>query len=375
MKGGEKLLELSRRATRKREEKKQEKKPPVAGSDRLRLGPVGDRPMFENFNYYSVGEGSKEEGGLLKKMLKVLKGDGDYSQPINPEQDRQDNELGEAVKLLESIEKGLGKITPNETKLPSDDKEKMMQADLRRKQIRELIDLDNLPEIKDAAAKLRKSAKKKRLKKAVDTVKPTEKSLSWKIKLSPEEEIEFQKFWNTNKKVQQWRKEFKDEYKENPDIDTPHYDYRRAWKEGPNEWPERIKEDNRFHWGSAGKNVNHPTYLKQFNKDEIQKRLDTLQAGISRQEEDFSLEATMRGLADLERETFERFPYPDDPQMIKVYTEIGKKYADEIGVAPIPPNRVHLLIYAEDLDPNFKKFFEGLGIEDEGGTFRTEPDE
>ena len=83
----------------------------------------------------------------------------------------------------------------------------------------------------------------------------------------------------------------------------------------------------------------------------------------------------MRGLADLERETFERFPYPDDPQMIKVYTEIGKKYADEIGVAPIPPNRVHLLIYAEDLDPNFKKFFEGLGIEDEEGTFRTEPDE
>ena len=281
MKGGEKLLELSKKATRKREEKKQEKKPPVAGSDRLRLGPVGDRPMFENFNYYSVGEGSKEEGGLLKKMLEAFKGDRDYSQPINPEQDRQDNELGEAVKLLESIEKGLGKITPSETKLPSDDKEKMMQADLRRKQIRELIDLDNLPEIKEAAAKLRKSAKKKRLSKAVDTV----------------------------------------------------------------------------------------------DREGIQKQLDTLQSGISQQKEDLSLEDTMQGLADLERETFERFPYPEDPRMIEVYTEIGKMYAEEIGVAPIPPNKIHLLIYAENLDPNFKKFFNNLGIEDEEGNLLTQPNE
>jgi len=281
MKGGERLLELSKKATRKREEKKQEKKSPVAGSDRLRLGPVGDRPMFENFNYYSVGEGSKEEGGLLKKMLEAFKGDRDYSQPINPEQDKQDNELGEAVKLLESIEKGLGKITPSETKLPSDDKEKMMQADLRRKQIRELIDLDNLPEIKEAAAKLRKSAKKKRLSKAVDTV----------------------------------------------------------------------------------------------DREGIQNKLDTLQSGISQQKEDLSLEDTMRGLADLERETFERFPYPEDPRMIEVYTEIGKMYAEEIGVAPIPPNKIHLLIYAENLDPNFKKFFNNLGIENEEGNLLTQPNE
>jgi hypothetical protein len=281
MKGGERLLELTKKATRKREEKKQEKKSPVAGSDRLRLGPVRDRPMFENFNYYSVGEGSKEEGGLLKKMLEAFKGDRDYSQPINPEQDRQDNELGEAVKLLESIEKGLGKITPSETKLPSDDKEKMMQADLRRKQIRELIDLDNLPEIKEAAAKLRKSAKKKRLSKAVDTV----------------------------------------------------------------------------------------------DREGIQKQLDTLQSGISQQKEDLSLEDTMQGLADLERETFERFPYPEDPRMIEVYTEIGKMYAEEIGVAPIPPNKIHLLIYAENLDPNFKKFFNNLGIEDEEGNLLTQPNE
>ena len=281
MKGGERLLELTKKATRKREGKKQEKKPPVAGSDRLRLGPVGDRPMFENFNYYSVGEGSKEEGGLLKKMLEAFKGDRDYSQPINPEQDRQDNELGEAVKLLESIEKGLGKITPSETKLPSDDKEKMMQADLRRKQIRELIDLDNLPEIKEAAAKLRKSAKKKRLSKAVDTV----------------------------------------------------------------------------------------------DREGIQKQLDTLQSGISQQKEDLSLEDTMQGLADLEKETFERFPYPEDPRMIEVYTEIGKMYAEEIGVAPIPPNKIHLLIYAENLDPNFKKFFNNLGIENEEGNLLTQPNE
>ena len=156
-----------------------------------------------------------------------------------------------------------------------------MQADLRRKQIRELIDLDNLPEIKEAAAKLRKSAKKKRLKKAVDTI----------------------------------------------------------------------------------------------DREGIQKQLDTLQAGITKQKEELSLEATLQGLADLERETFERFPYPDDPQMIEVYTQIGKMYAEEIGVAPIPPRKIHLLIYAEDLDPNFKKFFNNLGIEDEEGNLLEQPEE
>ena len=249
--------------------KKQEAKPAVAGSDRLRLGPVGDKPMFENFNYYSIGADPKEEGGLLQKMLKVFKGDRDYSQPVNPDQEKQEKELGEAVSLLKSIETGLGKITPSTTKLPSEDKEAMLERGMKRKLIRELIDLDNLPEIKEAAAKIRRDKKRARLKTVTDTV----------------------------------------------------------------------------------------------DREAVMQKLKDLEAAIGDPDDD-SFEKTMQGLDDIERETFERFPYPEDkPQMIQVYREIGRMYGEEIGVGSIPPERVHLLIYAEGLDPNFKKFFEGLGPE------------
>ena len=246
--------------------KKQEAKPAVAGSDRLRLGPVGDKPMFENFNYYSIAADPKEEGGLLQKMLKVFKGDRDYSKPVNPDQERQEKELGEAVSLLKSIETGLGKITPSTTKLPSEDKEAMLERGMKRRLIRELIDLDNLPEIKKAAAEIRRDKKKARLKTVTDTI----------------------------------------------------------------------------------------------DRKAIKQKLTDLEEAIGDPDDD-SFEKTMQGLADIERETFKRFPYPEDkPQMIQVYREIGKMYGEEIGVGSIPPERVHLLIYAEGLDPNFKKFFEGL---------------
>ena len=267
-KGGQKLMEMALRG-RSKPAKKQEAKPAVAGSDRLRLGPVGDKPMFENFNYYSIAADPKEEGGLLQKMLKVFKGDRDYSQPVNPDQERQEKELGEAVSLLKSIEKGLGKITPSTTKLPSEDKEAMLERGMKRKLIRELIDLDNLPEIKEAAAKIRRDKKRARLKTVADTV----------------------------------------------------------------------------------------------DREAVMQKLKDLEAAIGDPDDD-SFEKTMQGLDDIERETFERFPYPEDkPQMIQVYREIGRMYGEEIGVGSIPPERVHLLIYAEGLDPNFKKFFEGLGPE------------
>ena len=261
-------MEMARRG-RSKAATKQEAKPAVAGSDRLRLGPVGDKPMFENFNYYSIAADPEEEGGLLQKMLKVFKGDRDYSQPVNPDQERQEKELGEAVSLLKRIETGLGKITPSTTKLPSEDKEAMLERGMKRKLIRELIDLDNLPEIKEAAAKIRRDKKRARLKTVTDTV----------------------------------------------------------------------------------------------DREAVMQKLTDLEAAIGDPDDD-SFEKTMQGLADIERETFERFPYPEDkPQMIQVYREIGRMYGEEIGVGSIPPERVHLLIYAEGLDPNFKKFFEGLGPE------------
>ena len=267
-KGGQKLMEMARKG-RSKAATKQEAKPAVAGSDRLRLGPVGDKPMFENFNYYSIASDPKEEGGLMQKVLKVFKGGRDYSQPVNPDQEKQEKELGEAVSLLKSIESGLGKITPSTTKLPSEDKEAVLERGMKRRLIRELIDLDNLPEIKEAAAKIRRDKKRARLKAVTDTV----------------------------------------------------------------------------------------------DRKAVMQKLTDLEAAIGGPDED-SFEKTMQGLADIERETFERFPYPEDkPQMIAVYREIGKMYGEEIGVGSIPPERVHLLIYAEGLDPNFKKFFEGLGPE------------
>jgi hypothetical protein len=267
-KGGQKLMEMARRG-RSKTATKQEAKPAVAGSDRLRLGPVGDKPMFENFNYYSIASDPKEEGGLMQKVLQVFKGDRDYSQPVNPDQEKQEKELGEAVSLLKSIETGLGKITPSTTKLPSEDKEAMLEKGMKRRLIRELIDLDNLPEIKEAAAKIRRDKKRARLSTVTDTV----------------------------------------------------------------------------------------------DKEAVMQKLTDLESAIGDPDSD-SFEATMQGLADIERETFERFPYPEDkPQMIAVYREIGKMYGEEIGVGSIPPERVHLLIYAEGLDPNFKKFFDGLNSE------------
>jgi len=261
-------MEMARKG-RSKAATKQEAKPAVAGSDRLRLGPVGDKPMFENFNYYSIAADPKEEGGLLQKMLKVFKGDRDYSQPVNPDQEKQEKELGEAVSLLKSIETGLGKITPSTTKLPSENKEAMLERGMKRRLIRELIDLDNLPEIKEAAAKIRRDKKRARLKTVTDTV----------------------------------------------------------------------------------------------DRKAVMQKLTDLEAAIGDPDDD-SFEKTMQGLADIERETFERFPYPEDkPQMIQVYREIGRMYGEEIGVGSIPPERVHLLIYAEGLDPNFKKFFDGLGPE------------
>lgn len=66
-----------------------------------------------------------------------------------------------------------------------------------------------------------------------------------------------------------WFKEFVNEYKEEPDLDTKDYDYRSAWKAGIQ--PERDPYDNnRFHWSSSLPNgqmlkaPDHPTAWKEY---------------------------------------------------------------------------------------------------------------
>lgn len=65
-----------------------------------------------------------------------------------------------------------------------------------------------------------------------------------------------------------WYREFVQEYGEEPDLDTPAYDYRTAWKVGQR--PERNEHDGgRYHWPSTTpdgrdlKSLDHPTYWKQ----------------------------------------------------------------------------------------------------------------
>jgi len=81
----------------------------------------------------------------------------------------------------------------------------------------------------------------------------------------PKDEAEFQK-WIRNTS---WFKEFKAQYKEEPDLNTKDYDYRAAWKAGVK--PERDPYDkNRFHWpsslpsGQMLKSEDHPTAWKEY---------------------------------------------------------------------------------------------------------------
>ena len=88
------------------------------------------------------------------------------------------------------------------------------------------------------------------------------------IELPPEQEKDFQTWWNTDPNVQEWLKEFEKDYGYRPDPeDSPDYDYKKAWLGGANEHPIPVKEDDgriRYHWGSAGKSEDHPTYDRQF---------------------------------------------------------------------------------------------------------------
>jgi hypothetical protein len=97
------------------------------------------------------------------------------------------------------------------------------------------------------------------------------------IELPPEQEKEFQEWWNNDHNVQQWLYEFEREYGEKPDPDhSPDYDYRKAWLGGPNEHPISVQEDDgrwRHHWGSAGKSEDHPTYHKQFEEGGSDKKV------------------------------------------------------------------------------------------------------
>ena len=90
--------------------------------------------------------------------------------------------------------------------------------------------------------------------------------------LQPEEEVQFQEFMQTNPDVQAWRKQYVEEYGEEPQIDASEYDYRGAWKAGltpkPNSKHKVKSGEDAYHWGSLGiggvdlKSEDHPTRWK-----------------------------------------------------------------------------------------------------------------
>lgn len=85
-----------------------------------------------------------------------------------------------------------------------------------------------------------------------------------KVKLTPKEEMQFQK----EIKSSEWYQEYKKNYGESPNLDSKDYNYRAAWKSGIK--PERYApDDNKYHWpsetskGESLKAINHPTGWKE----------------------------------------------------------------------------------------------------------------
>ena len=93
------------------------------------------------------------------------------------------------------------------------------------------------------------------------------------INLTPAEEKTFQQ----DIKGSDWYKEYKQNYGEDPDLNSKDYNYRAAWKSGVK--PERYAPDNNnYHWpsetpnGESLKALNHPTgwmedYMQLTGKD------------------------------------------------------------------------------------------------------------
>jgi len=125
-------------------------------------------------------------------------------------------------------------------------------------------------------------------------------------KLSPDEEREFQSWMKSNPSVLQWKKEYKEQFGEDPEIDKSDYDYRKAWKEGLSPAPDEY-DDNKMHWSSSTssgellKQEDHKTLWKEFfmrkfgtNPDKLRDEM-VKEKGITRAEAEKILEQRLNG--------------------------------------------------------------------------------
>tara|TARA_R110002096_G_scaffold243766_1_gene435883 strand:- start:1290 stop:2111 length:822 start_codon:yes stop_codon:yes gene_type:complete len=178
-KGGQKLMEMSRKA----QLKQTEPKPKVAGESKFRLGPVGPEGPAEAFDWNVA----PESPGILERLLSKLTESRDYSQPVEPRQAELEAELGEAKDLLKQIEKRFKKIEqfskgpevlPSEMaghkeRIAKEVKAQRVEDDAKRMKIREQfapIRLENIPELNQPIPKVRKAEKEERVAEVVAEV-------------------------------------------------------------------------------------------------------------------------------------------------------------------------------------------------------------
>lgn len=77
----------------------------------------------------------------------------------------------------------------------------------------------------------------------------------------PQHEAEFRTFMAFDPNVRAWRNGFAQMFGEQPAMDDPSFDYRRAYLMGNR--PQPTPYDTIPHWDSRGKASNHPTAWKE----------------------------------------------------------------------------------------------------------------
>ena len=111
------------------------------------------------------------------------------------------------------------------------------------------------------------------------------KKSSKPVKLSAENERQYQRWWNSDPAVQKWKKGLADQYYRgntklvSDDPKLTDYDYRKAFMSG--ERP-KMHHDGTYHWSSVGKLGGHKTMWKELYMQRSRQDPDVVEAVTSR---------------------------------------------------------------------------------------------
>lgn len=80
-----------------------------------------------------------------------------------------------------------------------------------------------------------------------------------------DQERDFQNYMAFDKNVRSWRSGFATKFGEQPMMDDPGFDYRKAYRAG--DGPRPYAHDTMYHWGSTGKAPDHPSaWMERFGQ-------------------------------------------------------------------------------------------------------------